>query len=148
MADGVTPFSFGDLAERVGMALAVITGLVMVLKWLTQLHLASMNERMQTLEGVIKERDSIIAKRDEKIEALQTQLLAVVTSHGHDMQSLVTQLLGNDRANRDCLRAMIERLDTMNQRPCHALEHLPHPQHTPTPPPRQVPITDRTPGPG
>lgn len=152
MADPLIPASAADIVEKIGLTIATIIGLVYVLKWLSQMHLKALNDRITTLEGVTKEKDAIIAKREEKIDQQQREHMATVITHAHDMKSLVMQLLANDKANRDFMRehqqVVVGLFERLGSRPCMLPDYQPHPQHQPTPRPDlpKVPETDRTTG--
>jgi hypothetical protein len=143
MADPI--LNYGDLIEKVGLALATIVGLVLVLKWLSQLHLKALTDRIATLEIVVKEKDALIEKREKRIDDLQSQILSATISHAHDIKALVLQLLDNDKANREFLRAhqaiVIKLVEQVSIRPCMAEDYRPHPAAKPDLPP--VPATDR-----
>lgn len=152
MADPLVPTSASDIVEKVGLTIATIIGLVYVLKWLSQTHLKALNDRITALEQVTREKDAIIATREEKIEAVQREHMATVVSHAHDMKALAVQLLANDKANRDFLRehqqVVVGLFERLGSRPCLMSEYQPHPQHQPTPKPElpKIPETDRTTG--
>lgn len=154
MADPLIPASTGDIVEKVGLAIATIIGLVYVLKWLSQAHLAALNGRITTLEGELVKKDALIAAREQKIDQQQQDHMATVITHAHDMKSLVMQLLANDKANRDFMRehhqVVIGLFDKLGSRPCMLPDYQPHAQSYPPVQPRpnlpSVPETDSTVG--
>jgi hypothetical protein len=151
MADPLIAPGLIDIVEKVGVTLATILGLVYVLRWLSQMHLKALNERITTLERVVKERDAIIARREEKIDSQQREHMATVISNAQDMKALVVQLLANDKANRDFMRehqqVVVGMFDRLGMRPCMIDNFAPHPAPPVAPP--AVPATrqHRTPRP-
>lgn len=148
MADPI--LNYGDMIEKIGLALATIVGLVLVLKWLSQLHLKALTDRITTLEQVVKEKDALIEKREQKIDDLQGQILAATIGHAHDLKALVLQMLANDKENREFLRAhqavVLQLVEKVGSRACMVEDYRPHP--TPKPELPQVPSTERTTGRG
>jgi hypothetical protein len=152
MADPLIPSSAADLVEKIGLTIATIIGLVYVLKWLSQMHLKALNDRITTLERVTREKEAIIEKREARIEAMQREHMDSVITYAHDLKSLVMQLLANDKANRDFLRehqvVVVGLFERLGNRPCQLPDYQPHPQQTKTPKPDlpKVPETDRIQG--
>jgi hypothetical protein len=150
MADPLIPTSAGDIVEKVGLTIATIIGLVYVLKWLSQMHLKALNDRITTLERVTREKEAIIEKREAKIEECQRAHMDSVITYAHDLKSLVMQLLANDKANREFLRehqvVVVGLFERLGSRPCQMPDYQPHAHPTPKPDLPQVPATDRIPG--
>lgn len=115
MSDPLIHPSTTDIIEKVGLTIAAIIGLVYVLKWLSQTHLKALNDRITTLEVIIKERDGIIAARDRRIEELHAQHLDATIRYGHDMKAVAMMLMDNDKANRSVMRSILEAMD---RHPC------------------------------
>jgi len=162
MADPLIPTSAADIIEKVGLTIATIVGLVYVLKWLSQMHLKALNDRITTLERVTREKDALlervtrekdalIEKREATITEVQRAHMDSVITHAHDLKALVMQLLANDKANRDFLRehqvVVVGLFERLGSRPCQMPDYQPH-THTPPPKPvlPEVPSTDRIPG--
>lgn len=133
--------------EKVGLTIATIIGLVYVLKWLSQMHLKALNDRITTLERVTKEKDALIEKRESKIEDVQRAHMDSVITYAHDLKSLVIQLLANDKANREFMRehqiVVVNLFERLGNRPCLLPDYQPHPHRTPRPELPKVPETDR-----
>jgi hypothetical protein len=130
-----------SVIEKVGLAIATILGLVYVLRWLSQAHLLALNSRITTLE-------SVVAKRDNQIEAAQLQINMQANQHAHEMKDiavrLATEIKENRAFNREQHAVLVRLLDKLDSRPCMIAEYHPHP--TPKPATHQdlpQPPTDR-----
>jgi len=150
MTDPLNPFSIGEFIEKAGITVASIIGLLYVLRWLSYAHLAALNGRITTLEGVVKERDALIADRDKKIEELHNQMIARMETHAHDMQGIAVRMIQESAENRKFQREIhsstLEIISDFRQsRKCMAADYHPTDKKTPPELP-SVPETDRTTG--
>jgi hypothetical protein len=150
MPDSISPSVAGEFIEKAGITVASIVGLLYVLRWLSYAHLAALNGRITTLEGVVKERDALIAERDKKIEELHGQMIARMETHAHDMQGIAVRMIHESSENRKFQRdihtatmAVIEDLRTI--RKGAAADYTPTDRPT-IPQLPSVPETDRTTG--
>jgi hypothetical protein len=150
MSDPLSPSFIGEFIEKAGITVASIIGLLYVVRWLSFAHLAALTGRIVTLEGVVKERDALIADRDKKIEELHQQMIARMETHAHDMQGIAIRMITESAENRKFQReihaATLDIIsDFRNARKCMVPDYAP--TDKPTPP--QLPIvpqTDRTTG--
>jgi hypothetical protein len=136
-----------DAIKEVGAYIAAVVGLVLSLRWLALRHVKEQErftkaqaERLNILEGIIKEMKKDIASRDEKIEKLHDLMLDRTVSHGHDMLSIAKQLIEEAKESR---RFMREVSDALRSRPC-LLDRAEHAPQDPLVP--RAPSTDRTSG--
>jgi L-2-hydroxyglutarate oxidase LhgO len=148
MSDLNTITSIGAIIEKVGITVASVLGLLVVVKWLSQVHLKALNDRIELLEN-------LNTKREIEITEARKQIIERTDSHSKIVQELVTQVMLELRESRRAAvqtnQVMTRLIDTVLSKPCVAAELHPHDHrpYTRTPssaelpaPPREVP-TDR-----
>lgn len=79
--------------EKLGLAVATVIGLVIVLKWLSQAHLAALNSRITALEAVV-------VRRDEELRTANEHLLTVQTEAAQEAAKLANTVVSEIRASR------------------------------------------------
>lgn len=151
MPDPLNPNAIGELIEKAGITVASVVGLIVVVKWLSQVHLKALNDRITALESALKEKDQAIAERDKKIEKLHERMISIMEVHAHDMQSVALRMINESVENRKFQReiheATVKTIEAFRAaRPCLIPEYHPHPTPHPEIQVPAVPITEKTTG--
>lgn len=137
----------GDFIEKAGITVASIVGLLYVLRWLSNAHLAALNGRIDALETAQREKDQAIADRDRKIEKMHERLVAVMEVHAHDMQGIAIRMINESTENRkfqrDIHAVTVQVIEGFKAaRPCMVPEY--HPHNTPLPVKTDIPSVPKT----
>ena len=108
MSDLPTELDPAALVQKVGLAVAAIFGLVWVIRWLAQAHLAALNDRLGVLERLNSEYKA-------ENRGLTETLLKRTDQHNQTVIDIADKMTTAMRENASALKGLVR---AFNARPC------------------------------